>query len=254
MVLTSDLTTLYLGLCNYYNVLRKISKANKYSIMRIFELGYFNGQVKRQAPPDEKLSEPETNAVFTFFRTKSYNLMKATLNGLGWTYLDQGAFSFVFMHPDKPYVLKLNYLEDPGFANYVKLIRANPNKYFPKISDAKTLTVVDENYEVYLIEKLYHFESETGKEYSRVIRSIVTHPHTSVNRLFPYGVPSFILENPELINALKLIRKFSRQIGYKMDLHFNNIMQRENGDIVISDPYAFRITSEDEIGDTTKSV
>lgn len=217
--------------------------------MRIFELDYFSNQVKRHADPDEKLSEPETDAAFTFFRTLSNSQLKSTLKGLGWTYLNEGCFSFVFTNPSKPYVLKLNYKEDPGFANYVDLIKINPNRYFPQISDKKTLTVANKNYEVYLIEKLYHFESETGHEYERAINAIVTHPCTPVKQLFSYGVPSFILENPELVTALKLIRKFSRQIGYKMDLHSNNIMQRENGDIVISDPYSFNLTSSDQFDD-----
>ena len=222
--------------------------------MRIFELDNISTQQNRDDSAEAKLSEPETNAAFTFFQNKGYYELWSTLKNLGWSYLNEGCFSYVFYNPTKPYVLKLNFNEDIGFANYARFISDHPNRYFPRISDAKTLKVEDEEYEVYLIEKLYHYASEEGREYARIVKAIVTTPNRPIRQLFPYGAPSFILENPELIEALKLIRKFSRQTGYKVDLHSQNIMQRENGDMVITDPYSFPITGEDdEIEDTYRS-
>jgi hypothetical protein len=135
--------------------------------------------------------------------------------------------------------MKITVNPDPGYAEYVKLIKSHPNKYFPKISDMRVIKIHNSDYYVYLIEKLKTIPAYRSNTYINAICRIIQNPDRSINSLFPEGIPEVITRNSDLVDALKLIRSYSRHTGYSIDLHGENIMEREDGTLVLTDPYSF---------------
>jgi hypothetical protein len=204
--------------------------------MKIFE---FDNTKDSNTNDVDKISPEEEGAAFSFKRTRrSFSTAIDRLENLGWYEINSGYFSTVFAHTDKKFVLKLNQNSDPGYDAYVRLILTHPNKYFPKISDRKVLKCEDKEYCVYLIEKLKEI-TENANTYVAIIENILNNPNSSIQELFPNGVPSVVGDDRELIIALKLIRSYSRASGYSLDIHASNIMQRMDGSLVITDPYSF---------------
>ena len=200
--------------------------------MRIFEL--YRSETEIQEPEEEII-----NNYFHYGKNEGLSALSVNLSKLGWTLMGSGYFSYVYEHPDKSYVMKITILPDPGYAEYVKLIKSHPNKYFPKISDMRVLKIHNSDYYVYLIEKLKTIPKYIRNTYSRAINQIISNPDRSINNLFPEGVPEVITRNSDLVAALKLIRSYARHTGYSIDLHGENIMKREDGTLVITDPYSF---------------
>lgn len=109
----------------------------------------------------------------------------------------------------------------------------------------KVLTVNNKDYYIYLIEKLKPLTKIQKRFYNELIEKILKNPHASTKDMFyPYKVPSFIINNPDFIKAVQLLRSYSRNSGYSLDIHYDNIMKRSDGSIVITDPYSFFHTSK----------
>ena len=111
------------------------------------------------------------NVVNKYFNTKipHYNDRDAVkelndaLEKLGWTFMRGGHFSNVYVHPRKKYVIKINKMQDLGFAAFVKLVHQHPDQpHFPRISYKKTVEVKGKIHEIYLIEKLSHLLFNQG--------------------------------------------------------------------------------------------
>jgi hypothetical protein len=176
------------------------------------------------------------------------------LSKLGWQRLGHGNFSYVFSNPRKSYVLKLAMVSDPGYAEYVKLIKAHPNKYFPHLSDLKTLKSGGETFGMYLIEKLVEMEAPWGEIYSKILRTMIggagalTIQNISAPSNYTQANWQSILEkvlsNDEFVTAIKLVASWAKKSKFKIDMHAGNIMQRKDGTAVITDPYSFIESSE----------
>jgi hypothetical protein len=145
-------------------------------------------------------------------------------------------------------VLKLTLISDPGYNQYVKSIRSHLNKYFPKISDLKTLTVAGEDFGIYLIEKLAKIREPLDEIYAEIFRSMMevgTGAITIQNTPAPQeysqrqweNILDKVLSNKELMTAMQLVVSWSKKSKFKIDMHRGNIMQRKDGTIVITDPY-----------------
>ena len=160
----------------------------------------------------------------------------------------------VFENVKKPYVLKLTMAKDPAYMEYVRLINTHPNKYFPKISDMKILEVNGEKFGVYLIERLQTMKKPWNQIYAEILRRIMgVHDEeegilTLRNTPAPHrlDVPQYQWEeildqidgNEELITAIKLVASWVNKRINRIDMHSGNIMQRSDGTVVITDPYA----------------
>jgi len=212
--------------------------------MKIFELR-----------TEDEIGEPEEEVTTSFFKSKDNDgyiqavartKMYDKLEDLGWEQIGTGHFSFVFANPKKNYVLKITDTPDPGYAEYVNLIKSHKNKYFPHISDMKILEVSGQKYGVYLIEKLGRLERSL-LPYADIIDKLVT--GLSVDRVYkiyeddPAKVNE-IVKNQELMKAIKLLRYWSKKKGFSIDIHDANVMQRTDGTIVVTDPYSFFRTSK----------
>lgn len=168
-------------------------------------------------------------------------------------YLDDGAFSSVYVHPThhdiavKVYSINESPNSDP-YIKYLKWIENNStNPYVPKIYDVRVFDGPTEydgegHYAVIHMERLY------GKDMS----------HTAWRRyrdlqqlIFDFEVEAFddtrygswlrertkTIKDKDLKKVLRQVASYSETYGAFIDLHRNNVMWRKNQPVII-DPIA----------------
>lgn len=167
------------------------------------------------------------------------------LEQMGWILLDEGQFSMVFSNPKKTYILKINEEPDPAFAEYINLIKKHKNKHFIRVSDVKQMQVSQSMYYIYLIEKLSKIPTSQGDYISSYLENIAQDAQEYGKPLGPkdlYGLfgkklPNFLSDT--LLNAVNILGVYSStRPGLIIDIHGDNIMRRNDGTIVITDPYS----------------
>ena len=175
--------------------------------------------------------------------TIAEELLQINLKKLGWKILDNnGMYSGVYYNPRKSYVLKINKREDYAYQFYVNLIHRHPNKHFPIISDMKVMKIGNFNYRVYLIEKLHRLPRagilviKLDELYYGLKNVSKEHIAQRVKELFP-RTPA-IFKDAEFVNAVWELSWSGGGFRTSWDMHEDNIMQREDGTIVIIDPYS----------------
>ena len=194
-----------------------------------------------------RITDPIKKLAFASFKGElSRAAFEEHMEELGWIELDFGAYASVYGNKSKPYILKKLNEPDMGYETYVRLIHRHPNKHFPIISDMKKLRFNKDNYYVYLIEKLYRIPYRKGNQILKDILNtyedllylegrmqtvISTYLGKSVRN---NGPSKFLRDNPSLIEAIYFLAHDSYD---DLDFHDENIMQRANGTIVITDPY-----------------
>lgn len=167
----------------------------------------------------------------------SYDLEKA-----GWYGVGGGSYCNVWGNPKKNYVLKLTYNPDPAYAYYVSLIKKLHNNHLPIISDLKRIKVNGKNCYIYLIEKLN--KADEGWPVADGLNTIMQCPNTKLDELFQYATyfqKTYFKKNSEIVKLARLLGKYKNKSGIRnifLDMHSGNIMQRNDGTIVITDPYA----------------
>jgi hypothetical protein len=197
-----------------------------------------------------RILEPEKKQAFDYFKKRNENIFGninekidtaffKKMKKLGWKITGSGMYSNVFLNPTKNYVLKINMREDIGYQRYVELIHRSRTIHFPKISDEKFLTLGGDTYGMYLIEKLRHLPKPYNYAYAEIITKITEACDSPINIIVKwfnenYGDdPNKITLPISLIKASQKLGKYYNQI----DIHEDNIMQRADGTIVITDPY-----------------
>jgi hypothetical protein len=183
--------------------------------------------------------EARMNAIADVDDTLTSNLEK-----MGWEKIGWGVFSSIYGNPKKSFVLKVNKREDKGYERYATIIKKNPNKFFPKISDMKVMKIGKNNYCVYLIEKLEEIPLARAQRYEKIFDTAMASQFRAANTpdieslvlYFNGKIPLIFKQNPDLVLALNIIA--NDQGSKYMDLHQNNMMQRANGTLVITDPYS----------------
>lgn len=198
-------------------------------------------------------------------------ILDLKLEKLGWqrNYLSKGSYSMIYENPQEPrYIIKINQRRDSGFEWFAFLTKKFPNIHFPKIGNAKIITVDKTKYFVYAIEKLFKFEEavditniaqlcdhlidSSGVGVSAIknlnTKDLVTYIE-EYPKQFDYparivesflflleNYPSFESQFNTLINACNILAKNQR--SFFNDIHDGNIMRRQDGTIVISDPFS----------------
>ena len=183
-----------------------------------------------------------------FDKLRGATTMIEKLKDSGWSMTNTGFFSDVFSNPYKPYILKVNSRPDRAFAWFAFLTRKFPNIHFPKIGNMKVYKHYNEKYYVYLIERLYPIQlsSEKLQQLLSALQVIANNPDKSFEQLQDYyninllrTVRYYINNKPELINAANIIGKYKTNKN-RLDFSFQNVMSRDDGTIVITDPLAER--------------
>jgi len=217
-----------------------------------------------QAPPEQSSlneEEPENNRPNYDIRAK----VIAHMRKKKWVFLGQGSFAVAFINPEKNKVIKIIAPEGPAtdlakslkskseFAQYKwqSFVAKNPNIHYPKFYKSKVEIIKEGNIEI----KIELFEMEL------LTRIDDPFPITIIGRYFespkegnlydniweryqkvvkdPLDKEKFINKYGGLIKALEKVVEVGDQYNFYNDLHSGNFMQREDGTIVIIDPWAF---------------
>ena len=173
--------------------------------------------------------------------------LEKKLKKLGWEEIGMGCFSSVFRHPHKSYVLKVNQYPDKAFQKFAEISKKFPNRHFLKVGDTKVIEFNGRPYYIYTLEKLYPVTSlPAGLEVfsaARFLEWVADHPWASIaefllGRFNPSNtLIQWVQNHPSLIKACQILGK--NKLRVTIDIHEDNIMQRNDGTIVIVDPFSY---------------
>jgi hypothetical protein len=169
------------------------------------------------------------------FETAQFRFSEA-IKKFGWHEGKSGSRSTIYTNPRKSFIMKVNDQQDEGFAAYVSLIRKNPNPHFPKISNLKRFKVNGRVFYIYLMEKLAEIPHAKAVKYVDWMED-----YLSAN-LNNESVAKLTQKLPKelgisIIDALNIVRNYADRYRIFLDFSEDNIMQRKDGTIVITDPY-----------------
>jgi hypothetical protein len=100
----------------------------------------------------------------------------------------------------------------------------------------KIVKIDDQNYYIYLIEKLTKLPALQALSNSDFFAIIIRRAYSSLDVIFNHDIPTIFKTDPSLVRALRIVGQCADDCG--LDMHSGNIMQRTNGTIVITDPYS----------------
>ncbi len=185
-------------------------------------------------------------------RPTSLALARKNLEKFGYHEIGHGGYATVFASDKSTYVLKLFEKNDLGYRTFIKIATSTNNKHFPQFR-GKMIRVSD-RYNAIRMEKLHPLTYSTRLEGLRVvdlIQDTFTYFQTTQNSLEDFLseerpeyqdyfvnfslAKNFYNKHPDLYEACELIVKMSNSHVFT-DLQAANIMLRDNGDIVITDP------------------
>ena len=143
----------------------------------------------------------------------------------GFEEIGSGGFGYVFANEKYPYVLKL-FFRDSAYLKWFNFCRENQdNPYVPQIK-GKYMRVVP-NEEVYAVRMERLKPTEFFIPYQKLERQI------GKRYEILYGGGELDSDDPYLDSIVTFLYE---GVNFMLDLHRNNVMQRENGQLVIIDP------------------
>ncbi len=206
----------------------------------------------------DPFTSDESNVISSYWKNNQ-DFFKYLMT-LGWKIRTDngGVYSSVLINPNTSYVLKINSIYDKGFAWFMLLVRKFPNPHFPKMMDAKLL-INDYGKKVYIykMERLNKiknpvlesiiqaidkyvldvYENHFAKNFEDYRLQIINDSSLIDNNDLKYFLlfEKYIEKHPRLLEALDIIGKYKKG---SLDLHRDNFMQRQDGTLVINDPFA----------------
>lgn len=144
---------------------------------------------------------------------------KSELTGLAKQYkfskIGEGFYAIVYKHEQYPFVVKV-WRPDEGFDTWLKFVIANQNNpYVPKVK-GKPVRISGTNFKAIRLEYLHK-----SKMKDRDVEDVIVKLWQSNDK------------------NMKNIVNYIKSTGRDDDLHSENIMQRANGEWVITDPLAW---------------
>ncbi len=207
-------------------------------------------------------------------RNKTWNQLIDEFKSSGGEEIGVGKYGTVFSHPNWPYVLKV--YEDEYYTRFARFAYKNPHPAFPKfLTPPQRIIPFYRRYEsqatkyIVRMEKLLPISKELFKKFDRWIEKGMkyaeakhkgTENYEIEDTVYPsfeerkqgkkpyigkvkyyQDIIDFIKENPKTYNVFEGLYLFEKENliakrSGQLDIHENNFMQRENGDIVIVDP------------------
>jgi hypothetical protein len=168
------------------------------------------------------------------------SLLDNAMKKMGWHLIGTGFFSNVYFNSKKKFVLKINTRPDLEYQRYVDVIKKYKNKHFPMISDIKKIRIGGNIYGVYSIEKLKELNHDNWNMVSAIFYEFELRRNSSSKKFYndmEENEKQFLDNNPEFVKALEIV-KSNKQKSRELDLSPDNVMQREDGTLVITDPYS----------------
>lgn len=197
--------------------------------MNINELtGYKNTELFTTAKNTFDYNNPNKSNISN--RINNLETFQQYMTKSGFKHLGSGAYGSAYIHPSYKWVWKI-FNNDPAYLAYLHYIKQNKNINLPIIK-GPIIKITDNTYTVRM-EKL--FPLQNNQELLNVIKPIFNH-HDLTNDNINYlkqNYPGIL----QIINDMKTV--FPKSL---LDLHKNNILQRENNTPVIIDPICQEIS------------
>ena len=144
----------------------------------------------------------------------------------GFKQIGKGSFASVYSNPKYPYVLKV-FRKDDGYVKWFNFCRQHQGNPLIPIIRGKVVKITEMFFAVRL-EKLRSYNGFSMRE-----------PHNKLNKLFADKIDNKQQDDLELTGNKyidPIIKVFLEHEGY-IDLHAANLMKRQDGQIVIIDPF-----------------
>lgn len=176
--------------------------------------------------------------IFQISLCKTHDDAIKTVKKLGFKILGNGHFSAVYGSKGKEYVVKVSLEEDLAYLKYVNFITKNPNIHFPIVTLIKQTTFNERTLCIYLLEKLNPL-AKTPQ--NTILMYLINHlsmvnldfkSHLQVNKSHKL----YYEKNKSFFKALKMVKNFHRGGDLGLDIKRDNLMQRIDGTVVITDP------------------
>lgn len=184
----------------------------------------------------EKFITGEMTMDYDYNPPRGYCTMKPleeVLTEAGFPQLGHGHYSQVFDMGDGKRVVKIVRSSDAAYTAYASYCKESGTKspYIPKI----LFSGLWGKKQVYVLEKLVYDEGK-ARAAAAVVRALkeMTSGYGDDTEMDREFLISLFRKN--LASGLLDILADIRKLGHCFDLHYGNIMFRENGDIVLSDP------------------
>lgn len=179
--------------------------------------------------------------------------------------LAHGAFGIVFMPPNKNYIYRV-WTGDAGYWLFLERNRAHPSPHIVKligpVRSHELATVAGgkkQTLNIQKMERLTHLKGAKTRDNIQAFsdalneigpkatleRVIEEAPNHTLNDNDDGQVTRFFYDNKSFFTEMVEVAKwgFAKKI-YAADMGATNVMQRENGDLVITDPYYLELENE----------
>jgi hypothetical protein len=176
-------------------------------------------------------------------RYKTWDQLMKEFEASGGSYIGGGRFGTVYDHPSWPYVVKV--FNDPFYLRFARFAYRNPHPCFPKffgppqrIVPFYTRGAAQSVQYIVRVEKLIPVKDQQMLKQFITLYDYAVYYLTSSdkgNRYFD-SVRELFQRYPQLEKLTEAIFLVQRNIHGAMDIHTENIMQRQNGDLVLTDP------------------
>ena len=189
----------------------------------------------------------------TKYDRTQYYIFGDKLKKYGWKLLGEGAASGVWLHPRIDKVLKINIFPDSAYDEFVKIIHDHPNIHFPVIYDASEILKGKYPFKAYFMEKLIPVSLVNSDSIAAAINNVAKYHDKSIEELLErpslWSLRDYLEELPDdLLEAARIVGRCANNKTGRIDIHYQNIMRRKDGTIVIIDPYYNEYETEFKLG------
>lgn len=168
------------------------------------------------------------------------------LEKLGYKFKGRGTYSDIYVNPDSQVIIKVGRGKDPCWEAFANIVKGpgKGNPWFPRIAGLQTIQSRHGTYFIAFMEKLNNLSKDNirfvnwvDKHFDKLQRgqtNIDLYYDALHDDLFPPYVNEKI--DKKFVEALELLNEHMPD-GCSNDLHEDNFMERDNGQIVIIDPF-----------------
>lgn len=166
--------------------------------------------------------------------------LRTAMRERGFKHVGSGMGSMVYQKPGSNEVLKL-FTTSSSYTNFLNIIANNPNKHFPKIIGHEKLSQY-KGWHIIKMETLQKLSKiEYEDKYNWLIRAVYYYRRGSWNEnLDQKAIKTYesnMNQYPSLTKACQILGENTKIKKWVLDISFSNVMQRNNGDVVITDPF-----------------
>ena len=156
--------------------------------------------------------------------------VKEILAKFDFSPIGTGAYGTVFKNFDYSYVLKV-FFRDSAYLKWLNFCKDNQNNiYIPKLKNSFIRIIPKEEVYAVRMEPLKELHGYTDlKKYNKLSKTIQ-------NGFYAISDKKFNIKNKDLSLVIRFLYKMHIIGDLDLDMHKHNVMKRENGELVITDP------------------